>query len=98
MDEQAKQCKAYKDQINDYLDIMRLWFRDIIVWKILKNREKLFFSNAFYSIQAQEKQLSMEAINEINDRISQTERQIRANVNFEPSLDLLFVFIRRRYQ
>ena len=98
LDEHARQCKAYKDQINDYLDIMRLWFRDIIVWKILKDREKLFFSNAFSAIQIQEKLLTMEAINQINDRISQTERQIRANVNFEPSLDLLFVFIRRSYQ
>ena len=98
LDEMARQCKDYKDQINDYLDIMRLWFRDIIVWKILKDREKLFFSNALSSIQVQEKQLTMEAINEINDRITQTERQLRANVNFEPSLDLLFIFIRRRYQ
>ena len=98
LDEQARQCKAYKDQINDYLDIMRLWFRDIMVWKILKDREKLFFSNAISTIQIQEKLLTMEAINRINDRISQTERQIRANVNFEPSLDLLFVFIRRSFQ
>ena len=98
LDELARQCKAYKDQINDYLDIIRLWFRDILVWKILKTREKLFFSNALSSIQTQEKQLSLEAINEINDRISQTERQIRANVNFEPSMDLLFLFIRRRFQ
>ena len=97
LDEMAKQCKVYKDQINDYLDIMRLWFRDIIVWKTLKNSERLFFTNALSSIQTQEKQLSMEAINEIYDRISQTKRQLRANVNFEPAMDLLFVYIRRRY-
>ncbi|MBR5047010.1 MAG: AAA family ATPase, partial [Eubacterium sp.] len=98
LDDLVKQSKGFKDQFMDYLDMIRMWFRDILVWKTTKDREKIEFSHAFPVIQTQEPKLSLEAIGQIFDRINRTEQQIRANVNYEPSLDLLFIFIRRCFQ
>ena len=98
LDERAKACKEFKNHMDDFFDIMRMWFRDILILKTTKDSERVIFRTAFLSLSQQEKILSLESINRIFDRITETEKELRANVNFEVALDLLFMECRRMFR
>jgi len=97
LDGKAKECRAYKDRIREYLDILRIWFRDLLIWKTTGDESRLVFRDALGSLRVQAERLSLESLSRIFDRLDETERRQKANVNFEPSMDLLFFAVRRMF-
>lgn len=97
LDDKAKQCKPYKNQIADYFDIMRMWFRDLLIWKTTKSSEMIIFKNAMNILSRQEKALPLESIPKIMEAIDHCDRQLAANVNYEAALTLLFMTVRRNF-
>ena len=98
LDGRAKECKEFKENMADYFDIMRMWFRDLLIWKTTKSSEKIIFRDQMSILSRQEKLLSLEAIPKIFDAIDRCDRQWKAYVNFEPSLTVMFLSIRRSFQ
>ena len=97
LDGKAKECRVYKDRIREYLDILRIWFRDLLIWKTTGDESRLVFRDALGSLMVQAERLSLESLSRIFDRLDETERRQKANVNFEPSMDLLFFAVRRMF-
>ena len=95
--EKVKILKKWKDSIDDYFDMMLIWFRDILIDKAIKNEQYLIFQSELTYIRKQSQQLSYEDINEIIREIGQTAKRIRANVNFDTSLEILHIDIKRRF-
>ncbi|MDO4977794.1 MAG: AAA family ATPase [Eubacteriales bacterium] len=98
LDEQVKQCKAYKDRISDYFDMMRMWFRDLLILKTTKEREKLIFHTSIVELSKQSAMLRLDAIDKIFGLIDQAERQIRSYVNFEAAMDVMLQEMKACYQ
>ncbi len=97
IDDKVKESKAYKDKIGDYFDIMRLWFRDLLIIKTTKSTDRVIFKTAIQPMTQQVSLVSLEALDKIFQRIDEAERQIRANVNFEPAMDMMFIEIKRMF-
>ena len=95
--EKVKILKKWKDSIDDYFDMMLIWFRDILTDKAIKNEKYLIFQSELTYIRKQSEQLSYEDINEIIREVGQTAKRIRANVNFDTSLEILHIDIKRRF-
>ncbi len=50
MTEAVKQISEYKLQINDYFDLMMIWYRDVLYYKATKDVNGLIFKDEVYDI------------------------------------------------
>ena len=59
------QITAYKLEITDYLDIIMIWYRDVLLYKATKDVDKVVFKDQMKSIREQAKKSSYEGIETI---------------------------------
>ena len=91
-----KNLSAEKQNINDYLDIFQFWFRDVLMFKATREIDNLVFKQEINYIKEQAKVRSYENLEKILDSIQKTKVRLKANVNFELALELLFLTIREK--
>lgn len=84
----------YKLEITDYLDIMMIWYRDILLYKATKEIDKVVFKDQIKFIKDQAKISSYEGIETILEGIEKAKARLKANVNFELVMELLFLTIK----
>lgn len=89
-----KSMTAMKNNIYDYLDLFRMWFRDVLLFKATKDVDGLIFREELNAIRERAARSSYEGIERILDSIQTAELRLRANVNFELVMELLFLTIR----
>ena len=92
--EAIKTLTADKNNINDYLDIFQFWFRDVLMFKATREIDNLVFKQEINYIKEQASQRSYENLEKILEALEKTKVRLRANVNFELALELLFLTIR----
>ena len=83
-----------KQHISDYLDIFQFWFRDVLMFKATREIDNLVFKQEINYIKEQASQRSYENLEKILEALEKTKVRLRANVNFELALELLFLTIR----
>ena len=91
----VKKCMTYKMEINDYLDMIAIWYRDVLIYKATKNVDRVVFSDQLRYIKARASKSSYEGIENILDAIEKAKARLKANVNFELTMELLLLTIRR---
>lgn len=95
----VKEMKRWKDSCDDLLDIMLMWFRDVLYIKKMKTtdaQKRLIFQEKYAALQKQSAAASFEDLNDIFEEIGHTRRRVRANVNYEASMESLCMEIRSR--
>lgn len=92
----AKKITEEKFAIEDYLDLCFIWYRDILLYKACKDRKHLIFLEEIQDIERIGKKYSYEAIEKIIGAIEQTRNRINSNVNFELTMELLFMAMKNR--
>lgn len=85
---------AYKLEITDYLDIIMIWYRDVLLYKATKDMDKVIFKEQIASIKEQAKKSSYEGIETILDGLEKAKARLKANVNFDLVMELLFLTIK----
>lgn len=83
------------DQVNDFLDLLMLWYRDVLVNKSTAGAGKLIYKDQAYEIEKQAEHSSYEGLNNIFDAIENARRRVRANVNLDMTLELLLLEIKK---
>ena len=91
-----KLSKEYKLQLNDYLDIIMVWYRDVLLFKATNNPNHLVFRDEVSSIRKVARRSSYEGIEEVLQALEKAKSRISANVNFELTMELLFTTIREK--
>lgn len=94
--DEIKNISAEKHNINDYLDIFQFWFRDVLMFKATREIDNLVFKQEINYIREQASERSYENIEKILDALARTKVRLRANVNLELALELLFLTIREK--
>lgn len=94
--DEIKKLSEEKHNINDYLDIFQFWFRDVLMFKATREIDNLVFKQEINFIKEQASQRSYENLEKILEAIARTKVRLRANVNFELALELLFLTIREK--
>lgn len=89
----VKQLSQEKDRINDFLDVLLMWFRDVLLYKAAKETDSLVFRRELPEIRRQASVSSYEGLEEILDAVEKAKVRLRANVNFDLTLELLFLNI-----
>ena len=89
-----KRCLAYKLEINDYLDIIMIWYRDVLLYKATKDVNEIVFKDQVSSIKEQATRSSYEGIELILESLEKAKTRLDANVNFELVMELLCLTIK----
>ena len=92
--EALKSISKYKLEINDYLDIIATWYRDVLIYKAMKDVNGLVFSDQLEYIREQARKSSYEGIETILHSIEQAKKRLNANVNFDLVMELLLLTIK----
>ncbi|NBI86236.1 DNA polymerase III subunit delta [Lachnospiraceae bacterium] len=91
MTQAVKQITEYKLEINDFFDLMMIWYRDVLLYKATADVNRLVFQEEIYSIKKVASHSSYGGIEEILKALDTAKRRMRANVNFELLMDLLLM-------
>ncbi len=94
MSSAVKQISEYKLQINDYFDLMMIWFRDILYMKATNDVNGLIFKDEVYDIKKQAAKRSYNGIENILEALSKAKIRLNANVNFDLVIELLLLTIK----
>ena len=89
-----KKITEYKLEINDYLDIMAIWYRDILLFKATKDANHLIFREELPSLRQAATRSSYEGIENIIKALDKAKARLNANVNFDLTMELLLLEIK----
>ena len=89
-----KKINTYKLEINDYLDIIMIWYRDVLLYKATKDMDKVVFKDQISYIQERAKKSSYEGIELILESLEKAKTRLKANVNFDLVMELLLLTIK----
>ena len=80
-----------KDEVRDYIDLMELWYRDVLIFKATKNINQLLFREESSHISKEAQRRSYEKIEEILQAFEKAKFRLKANVSFEVALELMLL-------
>ena len=90
----VKEAAAFKDNISEYIDLMVAWFRDVLIFKASKDINQLIFKEEISLIEKYVIRISYNGINRIFEAADKVGLRLRANVNFDLTIELLLMCIR----
>ena len=92
--EALKNIREYGFDINDYLDIMAVWYRDILLFKATHDMNHLIFRDEIQSIQKVAQCSDYEGIEEVIQALEVAKSRLRSKVNYELTMELLLLTIK----
>lgn len=94
MGEAIKQISDYKLQVQDYFDLITVWYRDVLYMKATNDVNGLIFKDEVYDIKKQASKHSYHGIETIIEALDKAKLRINANVNFDLVIELLLMTIK----
>lgn len=88
-----KKITEYKLEINDYLDICAIWYRDVLLFKAASDVNNLVFRDEIQAIRKTAQRSSYEGIETVIRALDTAKKRLDANVNFELVMELLLLTI-----
>ena len=87
----VKKAGEYKLEVNDYLDILAIWYRDVLLFKATADVNHLVFREEIQTIRKVAGRSSYEGIENVIRSLDKAKRRLDANVNFDLAMELLFL-------
>ena len=89
-----KDLGTRKDAVRDYIDLMVLWYRDVLLFKATKDINQLLFQDEASYISREASHRSYEKIEEILQAFEKAKVRLRANVNFDITMELMLLTLK----
>ena len=89
-----KQISEYKVEINDFLDILAIWYRDALMFKATNDANNMIFRDEMQYIKKTASRSTYEGIEIIIESLDKAKQRISANVSFELTMELLLLAIK----
>lgn len=90
----VNKIKEYRFDIDDYLDIISVWYRDVLLFKATGDANGLIFKGEIQYIKKVAKKSSYEGIEKILDALKKAQSRLSANVDFNLTMELLLMAIK----
>ena len=90
----VKQIAEYKLKVQDYFDLIMVWYRDVLYMKATNDVNGLIFKDEVYDIKKQAAKHSYQGIEAILEALEKAKIRINANVNFDLVIELLLMTIK----
>lgn len=89
-----KNISVNKLEIEDYLDLIMLWYRDILMFKATNDPNVLLFKEEYRYISSQANIRDYEGIENIINAINKAKIRLKANVNFDIAIELMLLSLK----
>ena len=89
-----KDLGTRKDEVRDYIDLMVLWYRDVLLFKATKDINQLLFQDEASYISREASHRSYEKIEEILQAFEKAKVRLRANVYFDITMVLMLLTLK----
>ncbi len=89
-----KALSEQKHTVYEYLDLFLVWFRDVLLFKATREIDGLVFRQEYNDIKNRADTSSYEGLETIIKAIETAKARLQANVNFDLTMELLFLTIR----
>ena len=86
-----KKISEYKLDVNDYLDILTIWYRDVLLFKATGDANHLVFREELSNIRRVAGRTSYEGIEKVIRSLEKAKSRLDANVNFDLAMELLLM-------
>lgn len=90
----VKQAEKFKVDIEDYIDLMMVWYRDVLMFKVSRDMNSLTFKDEYIYIKKQAEKISFNGVEEILKAMDKAKVRLRANVNFDLAIEMMYLTIR----
>lgn len=90
----VKRMSKYKLDVYDYIDLMMMWYRDLLMLKVSGSPDKLLFKEEYAAIKQQANYISFEGIENVLEAMDKVKVRLDANVNFDIAMELLLLTIK----
>lgn len=94
----VKEASVFKDNISEYIDLVVAWFRDVLIYKASKDINQLIFKEEHSLIEKYSIRISYNGINRVFEAADKVGLRLRANVNFDLTIELLLLCIRENLE
>ena len=85
---------ADKNNIEDYIDLMVLWYRDVLMFKATMDPDLLLYRDELTFIKKQASIRSYEGVDKIIQAMDKAKIRLEANVNFDIAIELMLLTIK----
>lgn len=89
-----KVLSANKNNIEDYIDLMILWYRDVLMFKATMDPDLLLYREELSYINKQANTRSYENLENIIGAMEKAKIRLKANVNFDIAIELMLLKIK----
>ena len=89
-----KQMNEYKLEINDFLDILAIWYRDALMFKATADANNLIFRDEIRFIKQTASRSTYEGLEIILKALDKAKSRLSANVSFDLTMELLLLTIK----
>ncbi len=89
-----KVLTANKPVIEDYIDLMMLWYRDVVMYKATLDPDLLLYREELSFIKQQANIRSYENVEKIISGMEKAKIRLKANVNFDIAIELMLLTIK----
>lgn len=89
-----ERCSAYKMNIAEYLDLMMMWYRDVLMLKVTGNPDRIIFKEQYSTIKEQAKYLSFNELEAKSKAIDRAKDRLNANAHLEDIMRLLIMTLK----
>lgn len=89
-----KELSQNKLEIYDYIDLMVLWYRDVLLYKVTGNPNQLLFRSEYPYIKKQAEKIGYDGIEKIFKAMDKAKERLRANVNFDIAMELMLLVMK----
>lgn len=93
----AKRLSEYKLEMQDLMDIMQMWYRDVLMFKISNSVNQLVFREEYQAMKQQSNKISYEGVDNVIKALDKMKVRLDANVNFDVAMELLLMTIKENY-
>lgn len=90
----AREMETFQEDIGDLLDLITLWYRDILTMKTTGDRDLLIFGEEYRFIRQKADTVSAAGIGRVLEAVETARERIRSNVNFHAAAEMLLLVIK----
>lgn len=83
-----------KLQINDCIDFMQLWYRDVLMLKVTNDPNMLLFKEEYHFLLKQAQCRGYEEVEDIMKAMEKAKSRLNANVKFEIAIELMLLTLK----
>lgn len=92
----AKKITEEKFEIEDYLDLCFIWYRDVLLYKACGDKRHVVFQEEIRDIERIGEKYTYEAIEKVIAAIEQARSRIKSNVNADLTMEILFMAMKKQ--